>query len=114
MKKTASSIVIPAAVKVSGKSLKVTAVAANAFKGCGRLTTVTVGKNVKTIGKYAFNGCKRLKKVILKTSLLKSVGAGAFKDIKANATVKVPAKKLSAYKKLLKKSGIGKKVKITK
>ena len=66
------------------------------------------------IGKKAFYNCKKLKKIVVKTSTLKKVGANAFKGINAKATIRVPKKKLAAYKKLLKEKGIGKKVKITK
>ncbi len=89
----------------------------NAFNGCTALKKVTVGKNVTTIGKSAFYNCKKLKSVTIKTTKLKSstVGKNAFKNISANAVVKVPAKKLSAYKKLLKSKGIkGKNQKIKK
>ena len=72
-----------------------------------KLTTLTIGKNVKTIGKNAFSGCKKLKTITLKTSLLtaKTVGANAFKNIYKKATFKCPKKKVSEYKKLLIKKG---------
>ena len=68
------------------------------------MTQVTIDKNVKNIGKNAFYGCKNLKKVIIKTTKLtkKTVGKNAFKGIHKKATIKVPKKKLNAYKKLLK------------
>ena len=93
---------------------KVTGIAANAFRSASKLTTVSIGINVKNIGKTAFYNCKKLKKITIKSGVLKTVGTNAFKGIYAKATIKVPAKKLSAYKKLLKKKGIGKKVRITK
>lgn len=51
---------------------------------------------------------------ILTYMIVKSVGKNALKGIKLTAKIKVPAKKLTAYKKLLKGKGQGKKVKITK
>jgi len=77
---------------------------------------VTIGKNIKKISKNAFRDCKKLKSITIKTSKLTSskVGANAFKGIYSKATIKVPKKKLSAYKNFLKKKGIGKKVKIVK
>ena len=65
MKKTVKKITVPATVKVSGKTYKVTAVSANAFKGCKKLTSVTIGKNVTSIGKKAFYKCSKLKTVII-------------------------------------------------
>jgi hypothetical protein len=111
-KKTVKTAVIPAAVNIEGNTYKVTGVASGAFKGCTALTKVTVGKNVKSIGAAAFSGCKKLKTIVVKTSVLKKVGAKALSGIAAKAQVKVPKSKLKAYKKLFKGKGQGKKVKI--
>ncbi len=179
--KKITKAVIPATVKLSGITYKVTGISANAFSGCSKLKTVTIGKNVtsigakafykckkltklsipskvtkieklaftecsglktvtigknvtfigdkafykckklskivipakvKKIGKEAFSGCSKLKSITIKTSKLttKSVGAKAFKGIYAKAVIKVPKKKKAAYKKMLRKKGIGKKV----
>ncbi|MBQ8305288.1 MAG: leucine-rich repeat protein [Blautia sp.] len=115
-KNSSAKLTIPATVKVEGKSVPVSAIALNAFKGVKKLKIVTIGKNIKTIGKNAFRNCKKLKTISIKTSKLSSskVGSNAFKVICSKATIKVPKKKLTTYKKLLKKKGIGKKVKITK
>lgn len=42
------------------------------------------------------------------------VGKDAFKNIKKNATFKVPAKKVSDYKAIFKSKGAGKNIKIKK
>lgn len=89
-------------------------IGSNAFAGCKNLTSVTIPKNVKKIGKSAFSGCSKLKKVTFKTTKLTSIGKNAFKSIKKGATFKCPKKKLSKYKKMLKKSGLPKKAKIKK
>ena len=91
-------------------------VSANACKGLKKLKTVTISKNIKKISKNAFRDCKKLKSITIKPSKLTSskVGANAFKGIYSKATIKVPKKKLPAYKNFLKKKGIGKKVKIVK
>ena len=104
------SIKIPDAVTFNGITYKVTAIEAKAGKGCKNLTSVTIGKNVAKIGKNAFNGCKKLKKVNIKSALLtkKSVGGGAFKNIHPKAVVKVPKKQLASYKKFLPKKGLNK------
>ncbi|MDE6026340.1 MAG: leucine-rich repeat domain-containing protein [Lachnospiraceae bacterium] len=70
-------------------------------------------KNVKKIGKQAFNGCKKLKSITISTTKLKSsnVGANAFKGIYSKATVKVAKSKKVAYQKLIKSKGAGKNVK---
>lgn len=91
----------------------VTSIGKNAFKNCSALTTVTIGKKVTSIGGSAFSGCKKLKSITIKSSVLKTVGSNAFKGINSKATIKVPKKKKSAYKKLIINKGKApKKVKI--
>ena len=118
-------------IKVNGRTLKVTGIAANAFKGNKKMTSVTIGSNVKTIGSGAFMNCRNLTRVTVtakgltsigknafkgdrklktvnlrKVKALKKVGKGAFKGISKKVTVKVPKQKKKAYSKLLKKAGI--------
>ena len=115
--KNTATVNVPATVKISGKKYKVTEIKANAFKNNKKLTKITIGKNIKKIGKNAFLGCKNLKNITVKTSLLtkKTVGKNAFKGIHAKAIAKVPKKKLKAYKTILQTAGInGKNQKITK
>ena len=114
--KKAKTITIPATVKKDGVTYKVTSIAAKAFKNNKKITKVTIGSNVKSVGKEAFSGCKKLKSIIIKTTKLtnKSVGSKAFSGTNKKVKVKVPAKKLKAYKKLLKAKGISTKAKITK
>ncbi len=104
--------VIPKTVEIGGKTFKVTAIGSSAFKGNTKITSVEIGKNVKTIGASAFKNCKKLKNITIKSSSLKKVGKNALKGIKATAKVKVSGKNLSAYKALFKNKGQGKKVKI--
>ena len=139
-KKNITKASIPATVKINGYTFKVTAIADSAFSGCSKLTKVTVGSNVKAIGnksfykctklttftasstglnkigKEAFSGDKKLANITLKTTKLKKSGVGkdAFKNIKKNATFKVPAKKVSDYKAIFKSKGAGKNIKVKK
>lgn len=105
-KKNIKSATIPAKVKltVDGEKVdyKVTAVSANAFKGCTKLKSVTLGANVKTIKKNAFKGCKNLAKLNAKAKLSK-VEKKAFAGCKK--TIKVSGKSKKANVKALKKSG---------
>ena len=110
-----ATVTVPATVKVSGVTYKVTSIAKNAFKNNKKLKKVTIGANITTIGANAFAGCKNLKTVDIKSKKLKSVGKNAFKGIHKKAVFKVPAKKLKAYKKLLNsKAGIKKTMQIKK
>lgn len=114
--KNQKTISIPATVTIDGVTYQVTSVAAKAFKNNKKVTKVTIGSNVKKIGKQAFYGCKKLKTITIKTSRLtsKNVGSKAFKGISSKATIKVPKKKLTTYKKLLKAKGVSDTVKIRK
>ena len=66
------------------------------------------------IGKRAFEKAKNLRSITIKSVSLKKVGRSAFKGIHAKAKIKVPAKKMKAYKRLLKKKGQKSSVKIIK
>lgn len=93
-----------------------TTIESKAFYKCTNLTSITIPAKISRIGSKAFYGCKKLKKITIKTTKLtsKKVGSQAFKGIASKATIKVPKKKLKAYKKLLKAKGVGSKVKIKK
>lgn len=112
--KKAKTVTIPATVKINGTTYKVTKISDNAFKGNKIVTRITVGKNVKSIGKNVFSGTTKLKTITFKTTKLtqKTVSKNAFKGISKSTTIKVPKKKLSAYKKLFKSKGLSSKVKV--
>ena len=108
------TVTIPATKKVKGKKKKVTSVAAKAYANDKTIAKLVIGKNVKKIGKRAFYGCSNIKTIIIKTEKLKesSIGADAFKGISKNAVVKVPKKLVKKYKKILRKKGLNKKIKV--
>lgn len=113
-KKTNKKFTVPAEITANGITYKVTAIADKAFQGNKKLTQVVIGKNVKTIGKSAFEKCSRLKTISVKGTAVKKVGKNALKGIHAKCKIKVPKKKLNAYKKIFKGKGQKKTVKITK
>lgn len=113
--KKLTKVVIPDSVKKGGYVFKVTEISKNAFKKCTKLKSVTIGKNVTKIGANAFYGDKKLNRITVKSAKLKSVGKNAIKNINKNATIKVPKKQLTKYKKLFKTStGYRKTMKIKK
>ena len=103
-----TTLKIPDTIKVQGITYKVVEIASKACAGNLLLTTVTIGKNIKTIGANAFNGCKALRKITFTGTSLSKVKASAFDGIRSKATVTCPKAKLSKYQKLLKKAGIPK------
>ena len=109
-----TKVTIQDTVKVGNYSFKVTTIGKNAFKNNKKLTQVIIGKHVTKIGANAFNGAKKLKKITIKSTQLKKVGSKAFKGIDKKCKIKVPKKKLTRYKRLLKGKGQKASVKITK
>lgn len=120
-----TKISIPSTVRYNGVTYRVASIWANAFKKKSRLTTVSIGHNVSVIGKNAFYKCKKLKKVTIGTGLTQ-INPGAFRGVKkgctitikslklkkvssridqsvSRMTVRVPKRKYTAYKKLLRK-----------
>ena len=107
---------IPVAISYQGTVYTVTEIEDGAFMNCKKLKKVTIPSNITRIGKNAFKGCKKLKTIIIKTSWLKksTIGTDAFKGIYKKPTFKCPKKKLTSYKKWIKKSGAPKKAKYKK
>lgn len=112
--KKQTKIAVPDSIKINGATYKVTSIAKSAFKNNKKLKTVTIGKNVSKIGENVFSGCKKLKTITIKSTKLKAktLSKSTFKGITKATTVKVPKKKLSAYKKLFKSRGLSSKVKV--
>ncbi len=110
------NLVIPAEIVSlsTGQRFRVTAIGNNAFKNQKKLRKVTIGKNVRVIGKRAFFNCKKLRTITIKSKMLtkKTVGAKAFRGIYARASVKVPKKKRTLYRKILRAKGTGTQVRI--
>lgn len=103
--KKIKNVTIPSTIKIDKKTYKVTSISPNVLGNKG-ITKITMGKNVVTIGAGAFNNCRKLKKIIIKSSKLKTIGKDAFKNLPKKLVVKVPPKKIKLYKKLLKKQKI--------
>ena len=111
---TKGTVIVPDTVEVNGTTYKVTSIEKKAFGTGKKIKTIILGKNVKTIKKDAFAGCKTLRKIIVKTKKLtkKTVAKKAFRGVRKNVRIIVPKKKKQAYKKLFYQRGLNKKVKI--
>ena len=102
--------VVPNQVKKNGFMYKVVKVSTKAFMGCEKATKIKIGKNVQSIGAYAFKNTPAMGKLIMLTSKLASgkvkdsfVSGG--KDKGAKLTNEVPNGKTSAYESLFKGEG---------
>lgn len=99
---------IPDTVELKGKSYHVTQIKDSALANSSKIKRVSIGENVKKIGKKVFYNCKNLKSITIKSELLKknSIGANAFKGLPSDAVLTVPKEKLSTYKSILKSKGL--------
>lgn len=109
----ATALTVPSTVTLSGKTYKVTSIAANAFKNnkklkrvtisgyvttigagafqsCTALTTVKMGARVTTISSKAFYGCRKLTTVALGRNV-KTIGTLAFANCVSLRKFTVPA-----------------------
>lgn len=109
--KASKTIKVPNSIKINGTSYTVAEVAKNAFKNNKKVTTVTIGKNVKKIGANAFSGSKKLKKVTINSTALTTIDKQAFYNCKKLATVKIKSNKLKTVAKQSFK-GTAKKIKV--
>ncbi len=78
--------------------------------------TIKIGKynyKVTSIGKKAFYRKKKIKKITISSTVIKKIGSRALKGIDKKARIKVPKSKKKAYKRMLKKAGLGKKNKVS-
>lgn len=103
-KEAKGALKIADCVKICGQQYQVYGIDDNAFRGNKKITSAVVGKNVRSIGKNAFYGCKKLKTVRINSSKLTKIGAKAFYGNAKKLKFKVPKKKASKYKKLINKS----------
>lgn len=107
---------IPDTVKIGRKTYSVNSIGRNAFEGCKKLKKVTIGCKISEIGENAFYGCKNLKTIIIKSTMITnySVKPKAFRGLNTKAVATVPLEKLECYKAILRSNGFwekGQKVK---
>ena len=112
--KETKNVTIPETVTLKDNSVaKVTSIEAGAFKKNTTLQTITISKNVKTIGNEAFSGCKNLKKVKGVKSVTK-IGKNAFANCKKLKNVTLGSKVTTIGEKAFYKCTALKKITIPK
>ncbi len=105
MKKKTACVILDVVV-AGGNRYKVTEIEAGAFRGLKKLKSVTIGANIRKIGKEAFRGCKKLKKITFLGKKVKKIESRAFQGIAKKAKIICPKAKKKPYQKLMKKSGV--------
>lgn len=68
----------------------------SSFEACPSLTTVVIGKQIRSIGPLVFDQCKNMTDVFCHAEKVPSTGETAFRGC-YNATLHVPAKTVDAY-----------------
>ena len=101
--KSIENIKIPGKVVYKGISYKVTEIGKSVFEGCQKLKKVVIGKNIKIIGDKAFYKCKLLKLLDIKSGKLKKAGKNVIGETAEDLEIKAPAGKYNKYLKLFKK-----------
>lgn len=102
---------IPDTVKYKDQTFQVTSIAKSAVKNAG-IKKFVIGRNVTKIEKGAFGKNKSLKTIVIRSGKIRLIGKNAFKSISKNVTIKCPKAKSATYKKLFRKAGLNKKVKV--
>lgn len=70
----------------------------SAFYGCRRISGLKLGKNVSTIGAYAFKGCSGIRSFVCEASVPPTVEEFAFDGVpKESFTLEVPEASVTAY-----------------
>lgn len=85
---------VPKKVKIGGIWFNITAVGREAFAGCKKLKKVTLSDNMKTIGYGAFSDCKKLEKVKIGKGL-KTLKTNAFRGDKKLKSITFKSKKIT-------------------
>ena len=98
-----NKLLVKDTVMIAGVKCKVVQIGKRAFRTCKQLKSVNIGRNVVSIGSGAFENSNKLKIVIVKSKMLKSIGKNTWKGINSNAIFEVPKTSLKKYKKLFNK-----------
>jgi len=99
-------------IMIGGVSYNVTEIAKKALYKKEGITTLVIGKKVARIGEKALYGCRNLKKLTFKTTLLKAktVGENAFGRLSNRLYVKVPSQMKKYYGRFFYRKGLDKSV----
>lgn len=81
---------IPDSITRNGNTYPVTVIKKNAFSSCTKLTSVTIGKEIKSIGDEAFYGCKNLESIICLALTAPKLGSQVFSETSYKRELTIP------------------------
>ena len=100
---------VPEKITINGASYRVTAVGAKAFSGFSKVKKLSIGANVVSIGSSAFQKCKALKTLTVRSARLTKNGCKKALKGSSIKTVKVPKAFRKTAKKIFTRKICGKK-----
>ena len=99
------AVTIPSTITSHGVTYRVTSIGKKAFAGNKKLKKISIGKYVTKIESRAFYRARSLKHIVIKGTGITSVGKNAFTGIHKKAVLRTPKKKKAFYRKLFAKGG---------
>jgi hypothetical protein len=108
VKAEVSIVNIPEVVSYGGVTYKVTLISANCVKDNKSIRELVVGKNMTGICAKAFNDCKNLSKIKLKSKSIVKMNNKAFKGVSSKAVFYTYHSQITKYKTMLKNAGVKK------
>lgn len=102
----AERIRIPSSVSWKGKRYSVVQIHKKAFYRSIALKHITVGRQVRRIGKRAFYRCKKLRSVVFQGGKIQKIQKNAFAETSGKIRFSVPAKYQKKYLRSLKRSNL--------
>lgn len=84
------AFIIPESITHNEVSLSTTVIKDDAFANCANLTSITIGKEIKSIGNEAFYGCKNLDSIICLATTAPKLGSQVFNKTSNNRKLITP------------------------
>ena len=112
LNKNVMVVSIPDTIIYNGVKFKVDTIDNKAFAKCKNLYVVNIGKNISSIGTYAFSGCGMLCRLYVRSNVLSKVGGHALDGTDSDLIIRIPKAYFNKYKKIFSSKGQSKDAKI--
>lgn len=84
------TFIIPDSIIINGNSLPTTVIKDNAFANCTKLTSITIGKEIKNIEDGAFYNCSKLDSIICLATTAPKLGSQVFNKTSLSRKLTIP------------------------